>query len=165
MKRIALWTGVVVLVLVVIVAAVARTEFRGGRNWGGHGWHHSWRHDGPLRHVARELNMSKAQIAETRSIVLEERPAVAALLQELLGEVHQMADATTGKNFDEDKVRSIAATEGNTVAKLLVEKERLKSRIYATVLNETQRKSADDLQQRWLGRLDRVVSRMQKQSQ
>ena len=115
--------------------------------------------------MARELNMSKAQIAETRSIVLEERPAVAALLQELLGEVHQMADATTGKNFDEDKVRSIAATEGNTVAKLLVEKERLKSRIYATVLNETQRKSADDLQQRWLGRLDHVVLQLQKQSQ
>ena len=47
MKRIALWTGVV-LVLVVLVAAVTRTEFRGGRNWGGHGWHHSCVRGGPL---------------------------------------------------------------------------------------------------------------------
>ena len=97
--------------------------------------------------------------------MVAERPTVAALLQELLGEAHQMADTTAGGNFDEGKVRSIAVTEGNTVAKLFVEKERLKSRIYATVLNGIQRKSADDLQQRWLGRLDHVVLRIQKQSQ
>src|SRR5665213_3320715 len=154
MKRIALWTGFV-LIVVVVVATAMRAEFRGGRGWSGHGWHRG----GPLGHVARELNMSKAQIAETRSIMVAEHPTVAALLNELLGEAHQMADATAGGNFDDGKVRSIAATEGNTIAKLLVEKELLKSRIYATVLNKTQRKSADELQQRWLGRLDHVVLR------
>jgi len=155
MKRKTLWI-VVVVVLVVVVAIVARAGAR-GHGWCGHGWHRG----GPLGHVARELNMSKTQVAETRTIVLAERPTVAILLKEMLGGAHQMADATAGGTFDEAKVRAIAATEGDTFAKLLVEKELLKSRIYANVLSETQRKSADELQQHWLERLDHAVSRMQ----
>jgi Spy/CpxP family protein refolding chaperone len=160
MTRKAFWI-VIVLVLVVVAATAARAGFRGGHSWCGHGWYLG----GPLGHVARELNLSKPQIAEARSIIGAERPTVTALLKELLDGAQQMADATTGGTFDEAKVQAIAATEGNTFAKLLVEKELLKSRIYATVLNGTQRKSADDLQQRWLGRLDHVVLRIQKQSQ
>jgi hypothetical protein len=160
MKRKALWITVV-LVLVAVAATVAGAGFRRGHEWRGHGWHRG----GPLGHVARELHLNKAQIAQTRSIALAERPTVAALLKELLGGAHQMAAATIGGTFDEAKVRAIAATEGDTFAKLLVEKERLKSRIYAQVLNETQRKSADELQQHWLDRLDRAVSRVQGQIQ
>jgi Spy/CpxP family protein refolding chaperone len=161
MKRKAIWSGVVlVLVLVVVAAAAAGAGLRRGRGWCGHGW----RRGGPLGYVAHELDLSKPQITQARLMVVAERPAVAVLLGELLDEAHQMADATRGGNFDEAKVREIAATEGNTFAKLLLEKELLKSRMYATVLNENQRKSADELQQRWLGRLDHAVSRMQNQS-
>jgi hypothetical protein len=48
---------------------------------------------------------------------------------------------------------------------LLIEKERFISRVYTTVLNEEQRKSADRLQQRWLDRMDHAVARLDKQSQ
>ena len=160
MNRKTLWIAVI-LASVLVAATVARAGFRGGHRWCDHGWHRG----GPLGHVARELNMSKAQIAQTRAIVSAERPTVAALLKELWGGAHQMADATTGGTFDEAKVRAIAATEGDTFAKLLVEKELLKSRIYATVLDEPQRKSADELQQDWLDRLDHAASRMQERIQ
>jgi len=160
MKRKALWITLV-LVVVAVAATVAGAGFKRGHGWHRHGWHRG----GPLAHVARELNMSKAQIAQTRAIALAERPTAVALLRELLAGAHQIADATVDGTFDEAKVRAIAATEGDTFAKLLVEKERLKSQIYAQVLNETQRKSADEMQQRWLGRLDHVASRMQGQIQ
>jgi len=160
MKRKTLWI-VIVVVLVVVGAAAARAAFGGRHGWCGPGWHRG----GPLGHVARELHMSKAQIAGTRSIVDAERPTVAALLQELLGEARQMADATVNGSFDESKVQAIAATEGNTFAKLMVEKELIKSRIYAKVLDDDQRKSADRLQQHWLDRLDQGVTRMQRQIQ
>lgn len=76
-----------------------------------------------------------------------------------------MADATVDGKLDDNKVHAIANAEGNAFAQLFVEREHFKSRIYTTVLNEEQRRSADRLQQRWLGRLDHLVSRLQKQTQ
>lgn len=161
MKRKTFWIVTVIVVIVIVAgAAVARAGFRGRRGWCGPGWHR-----GPLAHVARELHMSKAQVAETHSIVDAERPTVAALLQELLGEAHQMVDATVNGSFDQNKVQTIATAEGNTFAKLMVEKELIKSRIYAKVLDDSQRRSADDMQRRMLDRLDHVAARMQRQIQ
>jgi hypothetical protein len=88
-----------------------------------------------------------------------------ALLKELTSGAHQLADATTGGKFDEGRVHSIAAAEGNAFAKLLMEKERFKARIYTTVLNEEQRESADRLQQRWLDRMDHALTWLDKQDQ
>ena len=72
---------------------------------------------------------------------------------------------TAAGNFDEGRVQAIAAAEGNTFSKLLMEKERFKSRVYTTVLNEQQRQSADKLQERWLDRMDHAVARFDKQRQ
>jgi Spy/CpxP family protein refolding chaperone len=153
MRRIAIWTAVG---LILVVAAAAEKEFKGGRAWHGHGWHHR----GLMGYVARELGLSKAQIAEAHSIVAAERPTLAALLKEMLGEARDMSHVTAKGTFDENRIRAIAESEGNTFTKLLVEKEFVKSRIY-TVLDETQRKKADELQQRWLDKLDKAVSRIQ----
>ncbi|WP_169747178.1 hypothetical protein [Edaphobacter aggregans] len=95
---------------------------------------------------------------------MEERPTVTALLKDMISGAHQLADATTGGKFDEDKLQATAAAEGNTFAKLLIEKERFISRVYTTVLNEQQRQSADRLQQRWLDRMDHAITRLEKQS-
>jgi len=160
MGRKALWT-VVGLAVVALAVTVARADFRRGHGWCGNGWHH-W---GPLAHVARELKLGDAQVSQVRSISIEERPTVTALLKDMTSGAHQLADATTGGKFDEGKVQAIAAAEGNTFAKLLMEKERFKSRVYTTVLNEEQRQSADRLQQRWLDRMDHAVARLDKQSQ
>lgn len=163
MKHKILWTAVG-LVLVVAAVAAARASFRRGHDWCGHGWH-EWHRGGPLGYVVRDLKLSSDQVSQVRSAWVQERPAVASLVTEMLDGAHRMADATAGGKVDEDKVRAIATEEGNDFAKLLVEREHFKSRIYATVLNEEQRQAADRLQQRWLGRLDNAVSRLQKQSQ
>jgi hypothetical protein len=59
-------------------------------------------------------------------------------------------------------VEEIAARQGASIAKLLIEKERLKSKIYASVLNPDQRTKADELQRRWDERLDRIANRLEK---
>lgn len=160
MKRKALWT-VVGLVAIALVVTVARADFRRGHGWFDNGWHHG----GPLGHVARELKLSDAQVSQVRSIWTEERPAATALLKDLSSGVHQLTDATAGGKFDQGKVQAIATAEGNTFAKLLMEKERFKSRVYTTVLSEEQRQLADRLQQRWMDRMDHAVSRLDRQSQ
>jgi hypothetical protein len=160
MKRKALWT-VVGLVAIALVVTVARADPRKGRGWCSHGWHQG----GPLGLVVRELKLSDTQVSQVRSIWTEERPTVAALLKELIGGARQLATATVAGKFDEGEVQAITAAEGNTFAKLLMEKERFKSRVYTTVLNKEQRQSADGLQQRWLDRMDHAVARLDKQSQ
>jgi Spy/CpxP family protein refolding chaperone len=159
MKRKALWT-VVGLVAIVLVVTIARADFRRGHGRFDNGWHHG----GPLGHVDRELKLSDAQASDVRSIWTEERPAVAALLKELSSGVRQLTDATAGGKFDQGKVQAIATAEGNTFAKLLMEKERFKSRVYTTVLSEEQRQLADRLQQRWMDRMDHAVARLDKQN-
>jgi hypothetical protein len=59
--------------------------------------------------------------------------------------------------LDESKVQEIAARQGTTITKLLVEKEQLKSKIYTTVLSPEQRTKADALQEQWHSRLDRIA--------
>ena len=160
MGRKSLWT-VVGLAVVGLAVAVAQADFRRGHGWCGNGWHRG----GPLGYLARELKLSDAQVSQVRSIWMEERLTVTALLKDMISGEHQLADATAGGKFDEVKLQTTVAAEGNTFAKLLIEKERFISRVYTTVLNEEQRKSADRLQQRWLDRMDHAVARLDKQSQ
>lgn len=157
MKRKTLWiVAGLILVLVIVVAAGACMRMR-------HGWHgHRWHHGGPLSYVAHRLKLSDAQVSQVRTIWSEERPTVAALVKSMDDDFHQMADATAGGKFDAGKVQAIAAAEGDTFAKLMVEKEQIEARIYSTVLNEEQRRSADRMQQHGLERVDHVVSRLQQ---
>lgn len=160
MGRKALWT-VVGLAVVTVAVAVAQVDFRRGHGWCGNGWHRG----GPLGYAAHELKLSDAQVSQVRSIWMEERPTITALLNDLISGAHQLADSTADGKFDESKLQTTAAAEGNTFAKLLIERERFISRVYTTVLNEEQRQSADRLQQRWLDRMDHAITRLEKQSQ
>jgi Spy/CpxP family protein refolding chaperone len=124
------------------------------------GWHgcagRLWGRFGPIGHVARELDLSNAQEQQIRSMWQAERPAVSGLVQEFSAESGEMDRATANGNLDESKVQEIAARQGVTASKLLVEKEHFKSRIYASVLNPEQRTKADKLQSQWHERLDHI---------
>jgi Spy/CpxP family protein refolding chaperone len=110
--------------------------------------------------VAHELNLSDGQKLQIKSMWLAEWPTVASLVQELVSESKEMDSVTAQGNLDDSKVQTIAARQGATIAKLLVEKERLKSKIYSSILNPEQRTKADELQKRWHSRLDRVAARL-----
>ncbi len=155
MKRFMIWSSVALL-LVAISIIVARADGFGRHGWGGQ----RWSHHGPLGYVAHELNLSDAQKSQIKSMWEAERPTVASLVQELASEGKEMVSATAQGSFDESKVQAIAVRQGETVAKLLVEKERFKSKVYTTVLTPEQRTKADELQKRWLSRLNHVAARI-----
>ena len=155
MKRVMIWSSVALL-LVAIGIIVARADGSGQHGWDGRGWSHH----GPLGYVAHELNLSDAQKSQIKSMWEAERPTVASLVQELASEGKEMDTVTAQGSLDESKVQAIAARQGETIAKLLVEKERLKSKIYTSVLNPEQRTKADELQKTWHSRLDHVAARI-----
>jgi len=79
-----------------------------------------------------------------------------SLLHEFAAESKEMDEATAKGNVDDGKVQEIAARQGTTVARFLVEKEHFKAKIYSSVLNPGQRTKADELQSRWHERLSRM---------
>jgi Spy/CpxP family protein refolding chaperone len=155
MKRIAIWaTAAVVLVLIAVI--VVRADARKSGSWCGHRWHHS----GTMSYFARHLNLNRAQ-KETIQVLWEaERPTLSADLHEFVAEDKEMNAIAVQGNSDSSKVQEIADREATTIAKLLVEKVRLQSKVYSTVLTTEQRAKADELQSKWEFQLDRVVNRV-----
>jgi Spy/CpxP family protein refolding chaperone len=147
-----------VLVLVVILAgiAVARTAGPGNHGWYGRGL----RFHGPLGYVSHELNLSDAQESQIKTMWQVERPIMATLVRDLASESEEMDSATPQGNLDESRAQAIATRQGETIAKLLMEKERFKAMIYSTVLDSEQRSKADELQKKWESRLDHAVDRL-----
>lgn len=153
-KRIAFWSGITALVLIAGIA-FAGAEIHHG--WYGHGWgRRGWRGPLALGYVSHELNLSSTQRKQIRSMWEAEKPTVTSLVAEFANEDKEMEQATAGGTLDQGKVQEIAAREGTTVSKLLVERARLQSKIYSSVLTPEQRTRADKLQERWHDRLARV---------
>lgn len=156
MKHRVIWSSIVLL-LIATGITIAQAERQRWRGWCGRGWHNH----APLAYVVHELNLSDAQISQIKSLWEVERPTISAQFQEVIADGKEMATATANGNPDESRVEEIAARQGAAIAKLLVEKERLRSKIYTSVLNREQRIKADELQKQWISRLDRIADRME----
>jgi Spy/CpxP family protein refolding chaperone len=149
MKRIAIWSGAVVLV-VVLGVVIAAADVHEKYGWPGH----RWGHFGPMGYVAHELKLSDGQKDQIHTMWQTERPVIFEMVHEFATESKEMDEANAKGNLDESKVHEIATRQGETVAKLLVEKEHFKQKIYSSVLTPEQRTKADELQSRWHERMD-----------
>ena len=155
MRRITFISAAVVVLLLAAFVAV-RAETRGGHGWCGHRWHHP----GPASYLAHELKLNDAQRAQIGTLWQAERPTFSAHIHELLAENKEMNAIAANGNPDESEVQKIADREANTIATMLVEKARLQSKIYSTVLSPEQRAKADELQKKWESHLDRFADRL-----
>jgi len=106
-------------------------------HWGHHGHHHFW----------KKLDLTDAQKKEMFSIRLEERAKMKPLVQKLKAGRDQFRALPKGQ-FDEAKVRAIAKGQADIIADLIVEKQHMKSRIYA-VLTPEQRTKAEQMHEKW----------------
>lgn len=151
MKRI-LTISLAAALLVTAGVLVARA---GTRGW--HGcFHHRWGHWGPAAYIGHELDLSDAQEQQIKSMWQKEKPAVSGLIQELAAESREMHGTTANGATDESKMQEIAARQGVTLSKLIVEKEHFTAKVYADVLTAGQRAKADKLQGEWGERLEQI---------
>ena len=98
--------------------------------------------------ITRHLDLSDAQQAQVKSILEAERSKVAPLLADAVKNRQLLHESTTSGKFDEAQVRSLAAQQAQTMTEMIVEKERVKARIYNEVLTAEQRTKADQLLER-----------------
>ncbi|HZP06913.1 MAG TPA: Spy/CpxP family protein refolding chaperone [Terracidiphilus sp.] len=155
MIRKILWTSIgAALIVAGITAAWTQTQQ----------WHAGrgpiWFHHGPMGYIAHELDLSDTQKEQIKSIWEGERPNVAELIHELASEQNEMEALTSQSAPDEGRIQDVGTRQGATLAKLIIEKEKLTGRIYSQVLNPAQRTKADELRRRWSSHLDQVANRI-----
>jgi Spy/CpxP family protein refolding chaperone len=102
--------------------------------------------------VTRQLDLTDAQQAQVKSILEAERSKVAPLFAAAEENRRQLHESTASGKFDEAQVRSLAAQQAQAMTEMIVEKERVKVRIYNEVLTAEQRAKADQLRERMPGR-------------
>lgn len=141
------------LLIVAVAVGVARGEFRRQRPWLMH--RGPW--GSPLGHIGRELDLTPAQREQIKSIWSAELTTAKPMLRQLLDENGHMP-ASTG-TFDEAKTRAVADQEAATISQLLVERQRLISKIYNDVLTPTQRVKADQMRERLSDHFERFLNR------
>jgi Spy/CpxP family protein refolding chaperone len=111
--------------------------------------------------IAWKLNLSDTQRTQIRSIIQAERPNFAPLVKQLAADHQQMLVATRGGNFDEAQVHTLANQQAQTLAELMVIRERVIAKAYNTVLTPDQKTKADALRQHML---DRISQKLEEQT-
>ena len=107
---------------------------------GGHGSGFGRMHGAGL--MLRELNLTDDQKAKVKTIMETSKTTVQPLMASLRDNHKKLADLTANGAFDETQVQALATEQGDLMAKLIVEKERVKSQIFAILTDEQKAKAA-----------------------
>jgi Spy/CpxP family protein refolding chaperone len=153
-----IWVTAAALLLIATALLYAQTRSQRG-GWGpgmgrgmmGHGF---------LGHIAQQLQLTDAQKTQIKTLWDAEKPTMLPLVQQLAEAHKQMLAITANGAFDQDKVAAIANRQTQTLARLMVEKEKLQSQIYNQVLTPEQRAKADQLRQTHAARMDRWLQNL-----
>ena len=101
-----------------------------------------------VSHISRQLDLTGAQQTQVKTILEAERSKVAPLMADAAKTRQQLHQLTASGKFDEAQVRTVAAQQAQTMTELIVEKERVKAKIYNEVLTAEQKTKADQLLER-----------------
>jgi len=142
-----------VFVLVSIVALIAATTiFALGKRdavmahfqQAGGGMQHGFGSE-MLDHIARELNLTEAQKTQVKALFEAGQNTMTPLHQKM-DEVHkQLESATENGQFDEAQVRALASQQAQLMAEMIVEHERMKSKIFSLLTAEQRAKATEML--------------------
>jgi periplasmic protein CpxP/Spy len=116
-------------------------------NWG----HHHRCHFGHHHHFWKQLNLTDNQKKEMFAIRLDERAKIKPLFQKLKDGRKELMALAKSPTFDEAKARTIAKGQADIIANIMVEKTRMKSRMYA-VLTPEQRTKVEQMHEKMKAR-------------
>lgn len=105
-----------------------------------------------LHRMTEELNLTEAQKAQVRQIIAEEKGNIEPLMEQLRGNRTKLFELSKSGQFDEAAVRAIAGGQASLFTDLIVEKERVKTKVYA-ILTPEQKTKADAMIERMENRM------------
>jgi len=138
------------------LAATASAQHRGmgfGRN---NGW--------MLKHMTRQLNLTEAQQTQIKGIMADEKTKIKPMMQQLR-QNQKAEDANVNGSFDENQARAFANKQAQLMTDLIVEKERMRSQVYAVLTPEQRQKALQLMQERQQHRQERMNKKQAEQKQ
>ena len=144
----------ILMALAAGLAATASAQHRGmgfGRN---NGW--------MLKHMVKQLNLTEAQQTQIKGIMADEKSKVMPMMQQLR-QNEQAENANVNGTFDENQARTFANKQAQLMTDLIVEKERMRSQVYAVLTPEQRQKALQLMQERQQHRQERM--NMKKQAE
>jgi len=120
------------------------------------GHHGGWM----LKRMTKQLNLTDAQQTQIKGIMAGEKTKIKPLMQQMR-QNQQAQNANINGTFDENQARAFAGKQAQIMTDLIVEKQRMRSEVYA-VLTPEQRQKAQQLMQE---RQQRRQSRMKQNAE
>ncbi len=136
MKKLIIGLTVLALVAAGAIFIVAQNRHRGGRHFGMNG-------DRIHGRMFAELNLNDEQKAKVKQIMDASKEKASPLRESMKASRQKLADLTAAGTFDEAPVSAIAGEIGNMQAQMIVERERLRSQIFAILTDEQKAKAAE----------------------
>ncbi len=140
-KKFFIVAAIVTAIVLALAAGLAASAANRGFG-GGHG-----RHGGMLKHMTRELNLTEAQQAQIKSIMMAEKTKIQPLKQQLR-QNEQAENAAINGTFDQAQATAFAGKQTQIMRDLIVEKERAKSQVYAVLTPDQRQKALQLMQER-----------------
>lgn len=137
----------IAILSIVLVATGAMFIFaqqganKGQTEFGKHGGKHGKR-GGGHGFFLRGLDLTDEQKAQVKQIMEASRDKNKAVREQMKANHQKLDELTSNGAFDEAQVTAIANSQGALQAKMIVEKERVKSQIFAILTDEQKAKAA-----------------------
>jgi Spy/CpxP family protein refolding chaperone len=146
-------------IFMVLAAGLATTAFGQHRGMGfvrNNGW--------MLKHMTKQLNLTEAQQTQIKGIMASEKTKIKPMMQQLR-QNQQAEDANINGSFDENQARTFANKQAQLMTDLIVEKERMRSQVYAVLTPEQRQKALQLMQERQQHRQERMSMKKQAEQQ
>ncbi|HET8891088.1 MAG TPA: Spy/CpxP family protein refolding chaperone [Candidatus Angelobacter sp.] len=149
---------IVVAILMAVAAGLATSAF--AQHAKGFGRHNGWM----LKHMTKQLNLTEAQQTQIKGIMAGEMTKIKPLMQQLR-QNEQAEQANITGTFDENQARAFAGKQAQLMADLIVEKERMRSQVYAVLTPEQRQKALQLMQERQQHRQERMKKHAEQTQQ
>lgn len=150
--------AILAIAILAVGAAFVVAQKAAHHKFGGHGRGFGGMDGAGL--MLRGLDLTDDQKAKVKEIMDANRTNIKPVFDSLKDNHKKLADLTANGAFDEAQVQALAAEQGSLMAKLVVEKERVKSQVFAILTDEQKAKAAQMKEQM----KERFKDRMKKDS-
>lgn len=150
---------ILVAILMAVAAGLATTAFAQHAGMG-FGRHKGWM----LKRMTEQLNLTEAQQTQIKGIMAGEKTKIKPLMQQLR-QNEQAENANVSGTFDENQARAFAGKQAQLTADLIVEKERMRSQVYAVLTPEQRQKALQLMQERQQHRRERMKKHAEQTQQ
>jgi protein CpxP len=148
---------IVAAILMAVAAGLATSAFaqHPGMGFGRHG---GWM----LKRMAKQLNLTEAQQTQIKGIMADEKTKTKPMMQQLR-QNEQAQNANVNGAFDEVQAQAFANKQAQLMAGLIVEKQRIRSEVFAVLTPEQRQKAQQLMQERQQRRQERMKKHAEQQ--